>query len=180
MAPWRGCIGLHQNLSSCIGYTWSYATFITLPQIDEMQCYIQTYPQLHSNIPNWRTSLQTRQVKIRKHLLRRNQSWNTRQDFLKTPSLWEAVLRTEQRCSSKSSLNQMSLPINQDHKTPSAQFRHWRFVVRNLELVSLAFNFNTQRSHHSLTLPGSRFMDSATVIQRPRDGTTAIRKGSSA
>ena len=30
-----------------------------------------------------------------------NLSWNTRQDFLKIPSLWEAALETERRCFSK-------------------------------------------------------------------------------
>ena len=36
-------------------------------------------------------------TKPRKHLPRRDLSWNTRQDFLKIPSLWEAALDTERR-----------------------------------------------------------------------------------
>ena len=47
-------------------------------------------------------------------------------------------------------------------------------------LVLLAFNFIPQRSHHSLTLPRSRFRDSATVGQTAGDGTTAIKVESSA
>ena len=39
--------------------------------------------------------------KPRKHLSRSYLSWNTRQDFLKMPSLWEAALETERRCFSK-------------------------------------------------------------------------------
>ena len=43
----------------------------------------------------------TGRTKPRKHLPRSDLSWNTRQDFLKTPSLCEAVLETERRCFSK-------------------------------------------------------------------------------
>ena len=39
-------------------------------------------------------------------------------------------------------------------------------------IVLLAVNLIPQRSHHSLTLPRSRFRDSATVALTPRDGTT--------
>ena len=41
-------------------------------------------------------------------------------------------------------------------------------------LVLLTFNFNPQRSHHSLTLPRSQIRDSATVNLTPEDGATAI------
>ena len=43
----------------------------------------------------------TGRTKPRKHLPRDNLSWNTRQDFLKIPSLWEAALGTEWRFFSK-------------------------------------------------------------------------------
>ena len=43
----------------------------------------------------------TGKTKPRKHLPRIDLSWNTRQDFLKIPSLWEAALETERRCFSK-------------------------------------------------------------------------------
>ena len=54
----------------------------------------------------------------------------------------------------------------------------WGCIVHDLEtiivLVLLAFNFNPERSHHSLTLPMSRIRDSATVTLTLGDGTTAI------
>ena len=40
-------------------------------------------------------------TKPRKHLPRSDLSWNTRLDFLKTKSLWEAALETERWCFSK-------------------------------------------------------------------------------
>ena len=56
-------------------------------------------------------------------------------------------------------------------------------IVRDLEtvivLVLIAFDFISQRSHHSLTLPKSRIRDSATVTLRPGDGTTAMKEESS-
>ena len=60
----------------------------------------------------------------------------------------------------------------------------WGCIVRVLEsiivLVSLAFNFIPQRSHHSLTLPRSRIRESATVTLTPGDGTIANKVDSSA
>ena len=43
----------------------------------------------------------TGRTKPRKHLPRSDLSCNTRQDFLKIPSLYEAALETERRCFSK-------------------------------------------------------------------------------
>ena len=63
----------------------------------------------------------TGRTKPWKHLPRSNLSWNTRQEFLKTPSLWEDALKTERDVSQKSSWNQMSLPMYQSHPTPSVQ-----------------------------------------------------------
>ena len=82
----------------------------------------------------------------------------------------------------------MSLPIYQGDQTPSAQFPivnggDWGCIVRDLEtitvLVLLAFNSILQRLHHSLTLPRSRFRDSAIATLTPGDGATAIKVESS-
>ena len=43
-------------------------------------------------------------TKPQKHLPMSNLTWNTRQDFLKIPSLWEAALETERRCFSRVNL----------------------------------------------------------------------------
>ena len=43
----------------------------------------------------------TGKTKPRNHLSRTDLSWNTRQDFLKIPSLWEAALETKRKCFSK-------------------------------------------------------------------------------
>ena len=52
-------------------------------------------------------------------------------------------------------------------------------IVRDLEtiivLFFLAFNFISQRSHHSLTLTRSRLRDSVTVTLTPGDGTIVIK-----
>ena len=40
----------------------------------------------------------TGRTKSKMHLPRSDPSWNTRQDFLKIPNLWEAAPETEQRC----------------------------------------------------------------------------------
>ena len=60
----------------------------------------------------------------------------------------------------------------------------WGCIVRDLEtiivLVLLAFNFISQRLHHSLTLTRSRLRDPATVTLTPGDGTAAIEVESSA
>ena len=60
----------------------------------------------------------------------------------------------------------------------------WECIVHALEtiivLVLLAFNFIPQMSHHSLTLPRSRFRDSATVTLMPGDDTSAVKVESSA
>ena len=49
-------------------------------------------------------------AKPRKHLLWSDLSWNTHQDCLKIPSLWEAALETKQRCFSKVSLKLNATP----------------------------------------------------------------------
>ena len=60
----------------------------------------------------------------------------------------------------------------------------WGCIVREKEtiivLVLLAFNFISQRSHHSLTLTRSRLNDYAIVTLTPGDGTPCIKVESSA
>ena len=115
----------------------------------------------------------TGRTKPRKHLPRNDLLWNTRQDFLKIPSLWEAALETERICFSKVILESNVTPnITRSSDAFSTVPRivnvgYWGCIVSDLEtiiiLVLLALNFITQRSHHSLTLPRSRFRDSATA-----------------
>ena len=67
---------------------------------------------------------------------------------------------------------------------PIVKWGDWGCIVRDLKtiivLVLVTFNFIPQRSHHSLTLPRSQIMDSASVTLTPGDGTTAIKVESSA
>ena len=51
--------------------------------------------------------------------------------------------------------------------------------LKLLLLLLVALNFILERSHHSLTLPTSRFRDSATVTLTTWDGTTVIKVESS-
>ena len=119
----------------------------------------------------------TGRTKPRKHLQRSYLSWNTRQDFLKIPSLWEATLETEWRCFSKVIFGLNITPnITRSSDSfstvpPIVNEGDWGCIVRDLEtiivLVLLAFNFIPQRSHHSLTLPMSWIRDSATATLTP-------------
>ena len=127
----------------------------------------------------------TGRTKPRKHLPRSDLPWNTRQDFLKIPSLWEAALETKWRC--------FSNVILESNATPNITRSSYSFstvpkivnegdcgcIVRDLQttivLVLLAFNFIPQRSHQSRTLSRSLIRDSATVTLTPGDGTTAIK-----
>ena len=126
----------------------------------------------------------TGRTKGRKHIPRSDLTWNTRQDLVKIPNLWEAALETERRCFSKVILESN---VTQNLTRPSDSFStvppivnmgDWLCIVRDLEtiivLVLLAFNFIPQRSHHSLTLPTSRIRDSATATLTPGDGTTKV------
>ena len=113
----------------------------------------------------------TGRTKPRKHLSRSSLSWNARQDFLKISCLGKAALATEQRCFSKVILESNVTPniskSSDSFNTVSPKVKRggWGCIVRYLEtimvLVLLAFNFILPRSHHSLTLPRSRFGDSA-------------------
>ena len=104
--------------------------------------------------------------KTRKHLPRSDLSWNTPQDFLNVPRLWESAMETERRCFSKVILESIVTPnITRSSDSfstfpPIVNGGDWGCIVRDLEtiivLVLLAFNFIPQRSHHSLTLPRSR------------------------
>ena len=109
----------------------------------------------------------TGRTKPRKHLPRSDLSWNTRQDFLKIPSLWEAAMETGQRCFSKVIFESNVTPKitrSSDSFSTVPQIViggdwRWGCIVRDLEtiivLVLLSFNFIPHRSHHSLTLPMS-------------------------
>ena len=117
-------------------------------------------------------------------------SWITCQDFLKIPSLWEAVLETERRCFSKVILeSNVARNISRSLDSfstvpPIVNAGDWGCIVRDLEtiiiLVLLAFNFSPQRSNYSLTLTRSRLSDSATLTLTPEDCTTAIKVESAA
>ena len=52
----------------------------------------------------------TGKTKPQKHRPMSIVSWNTRHDFLKIPSLWEAALETERRCFSKVNLESNVTP----------------------------------------------------------------------
>ena len=104
-------------------------------------------------------------TKPRKHLPRSDLSWNTRQDFLKTPMRYVAALEIERRCFSKVIMESNVTPnISRSSDffstvPPSVNMGDWGCIVLDLEtivLVLLAFNLIPQRSHHSLTLSRSR------------------------
>ena len=159
-----------ESESSC---NWSYRASLILPQIDHVQCYppfkklspcidytVQKFKAcIGSRTPHCRIVLQSGQDNV----LKEQSPLNTPQDFFMIPSLCEAALETERRCFSKIILwNQMSLPIYQGHKTPSASTvppivngNDCGCIVRDLETIIvlglLASNFISQRSHHALT-----------------------------
>ena len=119
----------------------------------------------------------------RKHLPRSNQSWNTRQDFIKLPNLLEAALETERRCFSKVIFEAMVTPNisrSSDYFStvpPIVNVGDWGCFALDLEtiivLVLLAFNFIPQRSHCSQTLPRSRFKDSVVVLSALPNGKSS-------
>ena len=96
-------------------YTWPYTAYTVLPQIDDEQCYIlpvrKRAPQItRSNslrcVPaaehhTAKKYSETSRAKHQKYLTRSYLLWNTSQNFLKIPSLWEAALETEWICFSK-------------------------------------------------------------------------------
>ena len=94
------------------------------------------------------------------------------------PSLCEAALETERRCFSKVIFeSNVTAKITRSSNYFSQVLVlvngcDWGCIVRDLEtiivLVLLAFDFISQRSHHSLTLPRSRIRDSATATLTPR------------
>ena len=138
--------------------------------------YRQPNTTLQNSIPK------LAKTKPQKYLPMSNLSWNSRQDFLKIPCLWEAALETERRCFSKVNLESNVTP-NISRSTDSCSTvpsmvngGGWGCIVRDLEtiivLVLLEFNSIPQRSpHHAFTLTRSRFMDSVTVTRTPGDGT---------
>ena len=111
----------------------------------------------------------TGRTKLRKHLPRSDLSWNTRQDFFKIASLWEAALETERRCYSKVILESNVTPnitrLSDSFSTvpPTVNGGYWGCIVRDLDFI-------TQRSHRSLTLPRSQIRNSASVTLTPAWG----------
>ena len=93
----------------------------------------------------------TGRTKPRKHLPRSDLSRNTRQDFLKIQSLWEAALETERRCFSnvilKSNVTPNITRSSESSSTvpPIVNGCDSGCIVRDLEtqivLVLLSFNF---------------------------------------
>ena len=122
-----------------------------------------------SQAPHCRTVLQNGLAR-QKHLLRSNPLWNTCQDFLKIPSLWDAALDTERRCFSKVILKSNATQNITRSLDPFSTVLtivnavDLGCIVRDLEtiivLVLLTFNFIPQRSQHSLTLTRSCLRDS--------------------
>ena len=91
-------------------------------------------------------------------------SWNTRQDFFKIPSRWQAALETERSFSDVilgSNVNPNITRSSGSFSTvsPIVNVGEWWCIVRDLEtiivLVFLVFNFILQRSHHPLTFTRS-------------------------
>ena len=114
----------------------------------------------------------TGRTKPRKHLPKSDLSWNTRQDFLKIPSLWEAALETERRYFSKvifeSNITPNITRSSDSFSTvpPVVNGGDWGCRPRDyhsLGLTSHSISSPMQRSHHSLTLPTSRIRDSVTA-----------------
>ena len=122
-----------------------------------------------SRAPHCRTVLQNdEQDKIPKASPRSNLSWNTCQDFLKIPSLWEAALETERRCFSKVILKSNVTPnITRSSDSistvlPIVNGGNWGCILNDLETIIVLVIFIPRRSHHSLTLPRSLIEDYAT------------------
>ena len=122
-APQSGCIGLHLTRSD---YTYlvqhtqhchrSTMGKITVKHATSEKAGTTDYTAATSKVcigsqtPHCRTVFQNGKTKPQKHLPMSNQSWNTRQDFLKIPSLREAALETERRCFSKVNLESNVTP----------------------------------------------------------------------
>ena len=97
------------------------------------------------------------------HFLKSDQSWNTRQGFLKIQSLCEAALETGRRCFSniilESNVTSNITRSSDSFSTvpPIVNGGDWGCIVRDLEtiieVVLLAFNFIPVRSHHSNKFP---------------------------
>ena len=107
-APCRGCLEFILILSSIHNTNtdrrramshWSTPPVNKTGTTDYTVQKFQVY--ICNRGPHCRTVLQTGTINPENHLLRSSLSWNTRQDFFKIPSLWEATLETERRCFSK-------------------------------------------------------------------------------
>ena len=126
-------------------------------------------------------NFKTGRTKPRKHLPRGTQPWHTRQDFHKMSRLWKPALKKERRCFSKVIFESNVTP-NMSRSSDSFStvpiIVNWMWLEMNCawpgvyhSLCLTRIQFHLQRSHHSPTLPGSRFRDSAAVTLTHRDGT---------
>ena len=125
----------------------------------------------------------TGKAKPRKHLPRSNLSWNTRKEFFKILSLWEAAQETERRCFPTVFVESNATPrISRSSNSFSTVLLNegdWGYIVGDLETIVVsilvASNFVPHRSHHTLTLPKSRFMNSATATLTLSDGHNSFQ-----
>ena len=121
---------------------------------------------------------QTSRTNPIKHLPSSNLSWKTRQDFLKIQSLWEDALKASQLRSFAKVILESNATQNISRSSdsfstvlPIVNGGDWECIVRDLAFMNCAllpFNFISQRSHHSLTLPRSRFRDRAIYLYNAR------------
>ena len=118
----------------------------------------------------------TGSTKPREHLPNSDLSWNTGQDFLKPPSLWEAALETKRRCFSKTILESNVTPnITRSSDSfstvpPIVNGGDWGCIncawpgnYHNLGLTRNQFHSQKVTPLTRLTLPRSSMRDSATV-----------------
>ena len=121
-----------------------------------LKCYLQPSTTLQKSIPK-----QAARRKPRKQLPWSIVSWNTWQDFLKIPSLWDTTLETERRCFSKVILESNIAPnITIGHQTSSAHAvlsivnaGDWGCIVRYLETIIILVLLALNSSHKDHSTP---------------------------
>ena len=180
-APQSGCFGLHLILCSihntATDRRWERSQLSTPPAKKQAPLTMRSSSLRCVSAAKHHTAEQyskTGKTKLQKHLPMSNLSWNTRQDFLKIPSLWEAALETEQRCFSKVNWESNVTPnisrSSDSFSTVPSMVNggDWGCIVHDLEtivvLVLLEFNFIRQRSHHAFTQTRSRSLTFGTTV----------------
>ena len=134
----------------------------------------------------------TGRTKLQNDLRRSDRSWNTCQDCLMIPSLWnrggitgnraKVLLKGHLSIKRYPKYNKVSRLLQ--HSSIYSQWGQlrmncaWPGDYYSLSLTSIQFHPNS--SHHTLTLFRSRSIDSETANLSPADGTTATRVKSSA